>query len=204
MGTASASDENPFHEGTEEVKLTEEEMIELKAYAENTKSILDKALHEAKGKLIHEALLIYRGAIYKAIPRSFEKEKHSELLIRFILNQALDLVDGTPNTHGERREDGVLKNTSNKALTSAIYKNSIDLALSYHSKDMEAISERTFKNTPYNEMASQRLRLAKKWAGGVLKQNLKFKFFKTCVGALAFDRVSKGKPSKTRGGASDC
>ena len=43
LGTASASDKNPFLDGTEEVKLTEEEMIELKAYAENTKSILDKA-----------------------------------------------------------------------------------------------------------------------------------------------------------------
>ena len=178
LSTVSASDENPFHEGTEEVKLTEEEIIELKAYAENTKSILDKALHEAKGKLIHEALLIYRGAIYNAIPQSFEKKKHSELLIRFILNQALDLVDGTPNASGEVREGGVLKNTSNKDLASAIYKNSIDLALSYHSKDMKAISEGTFKNTPYNEMAYQRLRLAKKWAGGVLEQNLKFKFLK--------------------------
>ena len=176
LNAAFASDENPFLDGTEEVKLTEEEMIELKAYAENTKSILDKALHEAKGKLIHETLLIYRRAIYKAIPQSFEKKKHSELLIRFILNQALDLVDGTPNAYGERREDGVLKNSSNKALTTAIYKNSIDLALRYYPKDMEAISEGTFKDTPYNEMASQRLLLAKKWAGGVLEQNLKFKF----------------------------
>ena len=173
-----ASTENPFHEGTVEVKLTEEERVELKAYAENTKSILDKALHKAKGKLALETLHIYREAIYRTIPQSFEKKKHSELLIRFILNQALDLVDGTPNASGEVREDGVLKNTSNKDLASAIYKNSIDLALSYHSKDMKAISEGTFKNTPYNEMAYQRLRLAKKWAGGVLEQSLKLKFLK--------------------------
>ena len=173
-----ASTENPFHEGTVEVKLTEEERVELKAYAENTKSILDKALHKAKGKLALETLHIYREAIYRTIPLSFEKKKHSELLIRFILNQALDLVDGTPHASGEVREDGVLKNTSNKALTSAIYKNSIDLALSYYSKDMKAISEGTFKNTPYNKMASQRLQLAKKWAGGVLEQSLKLKFLK--------------------------
>ena len=161
-----------------DVKLTEEEVVELKAYAENTKSILDKALHEAKGKLALETLRIYRGAIYNAIPRSFEKEKHSELLMRFILNQALDLVDGTPNTYGERREDGVLKNTSNKALTSAIYKNSIELALRYYPKDIEALSKKSFGSIPYNEMASRRLRLAKKWAGGVFEQNLKFKFLK--------------------------
>ena len=173
-----ASTENPFHEGTVEVKLTEEEVIELKAYAENTKSILDEALHKAKGKLALETLHIYREAIYRTIPQSFEKKKHSELLIRFILNQALDLVDGTPHASGEVREDGVLKNTSNRALTSAIYKNSIELALSYHSKDMEAISKKSFGNTPYNKMASQRLQLAKKWAGGVWEQSLKLKFLK--------------------------
>ena len=178
LSTISASNENPFLEGTVEVKLTEEEVVELKAYAENTKSILDKALHEAQGKLALETLRIYREAIYKAIPRSFEKKKHSELLMRFILNQALDLVDGTPNEYGERREDGVLKNSSNKALTSAIYKNSIELALRHYPKDIKALSEGTFKNTPYNEMASQRLRLAKQWAGGIFEQNLKFKFLK--------------------------
>ncbi len=210
------ANEDPYREGVEAVVLNQVDINELKAYAENTKSILERALYEAKEKPSNEALLIYEKAIHEAVFQSFVKKKHFELLMRFILNQARDLVSGTPGKSGEEsssRKEGVLKRTSKKDLSLVIYEESFRLALNFYSDDKETLSsmeETLFSNSdsdsvitliPYNKMAFERLRISQQWVGGVFEEDLKFEFLMRILEHWLLTVSQKTNLQKTKMGA---
>ncbi len=214
--TTKAFSEDPYREGVEAVVLNQVDINELKAYAENTKSILERALYEAKEKPSNEALLIYEKAIHEAVFQSFVKKKHFELLMRFILNQARDLVSGTPGKSGEEsssRKEGVLKRTSKKDLSLVIYEESFRLALNFYSDDKETLSsmeETLFSNSdsdsvitliPYNKMAFERLRISQQWVGGVFEEDLKFEFLMRILEHWLLTVSQKTNLQKTKMGA---
>ncbi len=161
-------------EGLKPVVLSPEERQQLKEYAETSRVFLKEALRNAEGKSRDTQLRIYKQSIREVVSSSYGKSRHSELLMRFILNQALRLTDGDPS-QGVR---GVLTKTYNPDVVMLIYRDSIKLAVEYAEKDLKFLEDREFL-LPYNDMAYERLKLVYQWSHKIMDSSLKAKFLKT-------------------------
>src|SRR3989338_10936940 len=127
-----AQESNPYHEGTERTQLTAEEKENLLQYLTSSKLTLERAKRSAKDKSLEEIFEIYTSSIKDVVLRSSQSEKsRGELLLRYALNQALELTIGIPTADGreEVEKPGVLVE-ANIDLVIAILENSIDFALS--------------------------------------------------------------------------
>ncbi|MBI3019452.1 MAG: formylglycine-generating enzyme family protein [Deltaproteobacteria bacterium] len=163
-----AQESNPYHEGTERTQLTAEEKENLLQYLTSSKATLERAKKKAKDKSLEEVFEIYTSSIKDVVLRSSQSEKsRGELLLRYALNQALELTVGIPTSDGKGVEkEGVLAHGPID-LNIAILENSIDFALSYYPKDKEAVDSGSLLNLPFFEFSQKRLLLAREWLTGI-------------------------------------
>jgi len=174
--------ENPFQEGVKRVELTPQERNSLKAYANNSKTKLDRAMRDAEGKPLAEANKIYLLAIKAVVIESYQEKRRSELLMRMALNQALELTFGVPTEDGRNVEArGVLSDIGNTDLLTVILEDSIKLALKYYQDDREAIEKGTLINLPYITFAQTHLNLGKTWLSSVNEWSLQFALSKALL-----------------------
>lgn len=161
---------NPFEQGTVRVQLTDSERDNLMQYVNQSKAALEAALEEAKGRSLGDTARIYSRVIQKIVMESYAARPRAELLMRFILNQALELTYGVPNATGTRLvKPGILKDAVNTDLSTVILEDSIRLALHYVQSDFDAIRAQSPIDLPYIAMANTRLSLASTWADSVLE-----------------------------------
>ncbi len=175
--------DNPFNEGVERRRLTEDEKAVLLQYADTSKTRLMNAVADAVGKSVDEASGIYLGAIRKTVINSYKLHPRTELLMRYALNQALELTYGIPNETGEGLvTEGLLKNSFNKELLRVILEQSIQIALDYYATDREAIQSGNLTDLPFVDFAFERLKHSKIWAAGVLETYYQYLFTKVVIG----------------------
>ncbi len=161
---AEAPTTNPFEEGIEAPKWSNEEIEIYKVFTQRAVARLQRALDDAKGKTFEEANQIYLTAIKSVVAKSFEEKARTELLLRYSLNAALDLTYGVPNPDGQGVvRAGVLEGIANKELLTVILEDSIELAIRYAEDDIRAIETNRILELPYGEYANQRLQLSRGW-----------------------------------------
>src|SRR3989344_5779464 len=167
-GGSFAQESNPYREGTERTEFSQEEKENLLQYLTSSKSTLERAKKKAKDKSLEEVFEIYTSSIKEVVLRSSQSEKsRGELLLRYALNQALELTVGIPTSDGKAIEKPGVLAEINIDLVIAILENSIDFALSYYPKDKEAIDSGNLLNLPFFEFSQKRLLLAKEWLTGI-------------------------------------
>lgn len=168
--TAQAA-ESPFEQGTAVVKLTNEERANLEQYINQSKAVLELALEDARGKSIAGARDLYLKAIRKVVIDSYGSRPRTELLMRFVLNQALELTYGVPTADGKAiSQPGVLANASNTDLMTVILEDSIKIALKYVEADFDAVKKSSMLDLPFVELASRRLAYARGWVAAILEE----------------------------------
>ena len=173
-GTAGTA-YNPFTQGTVKVVLTTEEKADLLTYADNSKARLLKAKEQAAGKSFDEANQIYTRAIIDVVMDSFRQKARSELLMRFALNEALELTTGIPTADGRSiSQEGLLKHISNQDLLTVVLEQSIDLALSFYAQDRQAIEGGSLAKLPYAAFANEKLRLSRSWLTAVIESKYQY------------------------------
>lgn len=165
---------NPFAQGTAITRLSQEQKNELLEYALNSKSVLSEALKEAAGQDLRITVRILSEAVQQVVVNSFSKKQAEELLMRHVLNQALELTVGLP-TSGMR---GLLDGTTNQELIAVVLEDSIKLAIQLAHDDRVCIENGTFANRPVMRVALERLQLASQWAQGVFEVNVSVAFQK--------------------------
>jgi len=168
---------NPFTDGTTGLVLTPAERESLLSYARNSKSLLEKSLRDAEGLSLSERLKIYRKAVVAVVKGSFEVKPRQELLMRYVLNQGLELTVGLPTAYGSAiAQPGVLAESKNTALVGKILKDSIELAVKYAARDLQVLEKgESLTELPFAELALERLTLARaEWLPGVLEFKLEY------------------------------
>lgn len=171
---------NPFTEGTGRLRLSPEERSSLLQYADNAYSLIRSALEEASGKDFREANAIYAGVIQKVIAQSFAQKARQELMMRHVLNQALELTVGLPNAGGQSF-GGLLHGTVNQELMTVVLEDSMRLAMQLYSDDRVAIQSGSISLLPVMETAIARLTLAQKWNSSIIEQEVSFDFQKMAL-----------------------
>lgn len=179
-GLPTAKSESPFSEGTGRLRLSPAEKMSLLQYAENAYSLMRSALEEANGKDFKEANEIYSEVIQKVILQSFAQKARQELLMRHVLNQALELTVGLPNAGGQSF-GGLLAGTVNQELMTVVLEDSMRLAMQLYSDDRHAIQSGSIALLPVMETAVARLVLAQKWSTSIVEQEVAFDFQKMAL-----------------------
>ena len=173
----STTAENPFKTGTQKIVLTEQDKATLAQYAYNSKSLLERALRAASGKPLEEVHEIYVEAIKQVVIESYADKKRSELLMRYALNQALQLTIGVPSANGKSiLEKGVLSDVNNVDVVTAILEDSMHLAIRYYRQDHIAIQSGQLIKLPYIHFGNERLAMATKWSHSVHQPELLLQF----------------------------
>jgi len=188
---------DPFSDGTRTVVLSHEERASLLQFADNSKAKLEKALRIADGESFEEQNRIYYEAIQKVVLESYKAKPRSELLMRIVLNQALELTYGIPEvvttynndgsihsirTTGNMKTPGVLNGSMNRDLLTLILEDSVKLAIHYYKDDRKAIQEGSLLKLPYSALARDRITLAKnKWLASVLEWRYRYAFSVTAL-----------------------
>ncbi|MEK7357485.1 MAG: hypothetical protein AAB250_13620, partial [Bdellovibrionota bacterium] len=121
-------------EGTGKITLSIAQRQTLEAYAENSRAQLVEALREAQGLSLPEANVIYTRAIKRVVIDSFASQGAKELLMRYVLNQALEMTIGAPQADGSV-SGGFLKSTVNQDLITILFEDSIKLAIELYKDD---------------------------------------------------------------------
>lgn len=189
--------DNPFAEGTEKKQLTSQERSSLLEYAENSKALLMEALDQAKGKGFAEANQIYAAAIKRVVIESYKSKQRTELLLRYALNQALELTLGLPRADGTIIEgSGVLSGSANHELMTVILEDSIAIALQYYRDDRRAIESGNLLKLPYVEFSHRRLAYAQKWLAAVIEWQYAMEFSRMALqhwmnGMLNLDNLAR-------------
>ena len=177
-----ANPSNPFEDGVKHAPLTDEERASLLEFANSSKVVLDNTLTEASDKGPEEAMSIYLDAIKPLVAASYQEHRRSELLMRFALNQAMELTAGIPTSDGsDIQTPGVLASSKNLDLINAILENSIRLAVKYYENDRQAIKSGSLIQLPYIVFAQEHLELGKTWLAGVLKSHESLVFEKAIL-----------------------
>lgn len=156
--TGYADDED---EGTERKLLSERDRAALREFANSSKAQLEKALRQADGGTVQERVAIYVSAICDVRSASKKMNSGSELLMRFALNQGLDLTYGTGCGRKLGKRPGVLQGSRHDVLMAKILKDSIDLAISYYQDDRKAIESGMLLELPFNRFSAERLKIAR-------------------------------------------
>jgi hypothetical protein len=172
--------ESPFSEGTGRLRLSPEERQTLLQYADNAYSLIRSALEEANGRDFKEANQIYSEVIQKIVVQSFAQKARQELLMRFVLNQALELTVGLPNAGGQSF-GGLLAGSVNEELMTIVLEDSMRLAMQLYSDDRRAIEAGSTTLQPVMETAIARLSLAQKWGSSIIEQEVSFDFQKMAL-----------------------
>jgi hypothetical protein len=182
LAIANAED-NPFAEGTGTVQLSDTERTELLQYANNSRAKLLQALTDAKPMSLEGADALYLKVIKEVVIESFQSKPRTELLMRWALNQGLELTYGIPNANGTAgQKAGILQGSVNRDLLTVILEDSINLAIKYYESDREAIEQGTLLKLPYAEYAQQRLNLVlDKWLPGVFEAKRQLAFAHTSL-----------------------
>lgn len=191
--------ENPFTSGTGIQRLTPELRAQLLEYAENSLNLINRALEKANGLTLSEAKSIYVSAAIRVVKNSYERREFQELLMRQILNQALEMTVGVPNPDGSLDTvGGILKNTVNQELVSLILEDSLKLAKEYYSEDRDMLINAQ-NNAPVlmsskaiNEMALSRLHLTRKWGASIFEWSVNHHFLAMSLQHW-FNVVNSGK-----------
>ena len=180
-----------FDEGIVVAPLTQSERDDLRQYAESSKSTLQETLEEAKGKTFREANDIYLRAITQVVENSFIEKRRSELLMRMVLNQALELTVGIPNA-----TPGVLIDATNRNLSSIILEDSINLALKYIVADTKALDDGTLEKLPYLIFSVERLIAARQWGAAITEAPLQYAYFTTILKQWMAVATHEGQPHR--------
>ena len=169
------SSRNPYEQGTRRTPLTESQKESFLKYSVGSKSLLKAALEDAKGKPFEEANDIYLMAIKGVVFSSDAKDLRTELLMRYALDQALDLTYGIPRANGHGYvSEGVLRDVTNRDLITLILEDSIRLAIQYADADYGGIQKGSLIDLPYEKMAFDRLKLARKWLSLTFEWNASY------------------------------
>lgn len=159
---------NPYEEGVKHPPLTDEDRASLLEFANTSKNKLEQALQQANDEAPDDALKVYLDAIMDVVAASFQEHRRSELLMRFALNQAMELTYGIPQADGSKPEKpGVLAQSQNFDLIKSIFENSIQLAIKYYTSDRQAIESGKLIDLPYIAFAQDHLERGKIWLAGI-------------------------------------
>lgn len=154
--------DNPFADGTNRKLLSPKDRYALREFADTSKARLERALRKADGESVAVRAKILLAAIRDVSINSSRMHGQSELLMRFALNQALDLTYGVPTADGQFLvHQGVLINTGYVALMSKILEDSVRLALTYYTDDRKAIDSGNLLALPFNRFSTERLKMAR-------------------------------------------
>ena len=176
-GVQVPASSSPFGEGTGRIRLSAEEKQSLLQYADNAYSALRSALEEASGEDFKDANRIYSEAIQRVVIQSFSQKARQELMMRYVLNQALEMSVGLPNASAQSF-GGLLAGTVNEELVTIVLEDSIKLAMQLYSDDRQAIQSGSVALLPIMEVAIKRLALSQKWASSIIEQEVLFDFQK--------------------------
>ena len=127
-----AEEKNPFKDGVENIILTEKEIQDIKSYVLNSKYLLEEAIKKSNGKSIELQKQLFSDVIREVVLYSYNNIGFNELLMRMILNQALELTIGIPEVDGSgSNSHGVLNNRISYDLLVVILSDHIKIALDY-------------------------------------------------------------------------
>lgn len=175
-----AGNSAPFSEGTGQVVLSKSQIATLAAYADNSRALLVNALRDASGMNLKQANSVYAKAIIKVIINSYNQEGAKELLMRHVLNQALEMTIGVPDVKG-KLSGGILRNTVNQDLITIVFEDSIKLAIELYQDDRACIQSGSMAHQPIMRTAITRLALAQKWNLSVVEQEVSLEFQKMAL-----------------------
>ena len=182
VSSSYAEIKNPFKEGVEKIVLTDEEYEKIKSYVVNSKFLLEDALEKAKAKGLQRKKQIYYDVIKGVVLNSYENRNFNELLMRVMLNQALELTFGTPSADGMMSDSkGVLNNKVADDLLVHILEEHISLAIYYIKSDLDYLESGDLLDLPFNEMALIRLNISKYWIQGIFSVELQNKAYKSII-----------------------
>lgn len=179
-GITAPATTSPFGEGTGRVRLSVEEKQSLLQYADNAYSALRSALEEASGLDFKDANRIYSEAIQRVVVQSFSQKARQELMMRYVLNQALEMTVGLPNASAQSF-GGLLAGTVNEELMTIVLEDSIKIAMQLYADDRQAIQSESRALLPIMEVAIARLSLSQKWASSIIEQEVQFDFQKMAL-----------------------
>lgn len=173
---------NPYAQGTEAVRLSEEERHNLLQFVNHSEKLLAEALAEASNRPFASANEIYSTVVKQVVLDSYQERSRSELLMRHILNQAMQFTVGVPSSDGKSFvQSGVLDGAANEGLITIILEDSIKLALKYVEKDVYAVKSDTLLELPYLEVASARLIMAGEWASAIPQTHRRYEFYRAAL-----------------------
>lgn len=173
---------NPFMDGVERIELNSADRQELKNYIQTSKKLLNDALTESKDRDLETVKNIYESVIKKVVLLSYNNKGRKELIFRMALNQALELTVGIPNQSGGGVvKKGVLTDSKQLDLVTAILETSIKLAIHFIDDDLKVADQGQLIDLPYYKFANLRLNLAMIWSTGLLKITIQNEFYQTLL-----------------------
>jgi hypothetical protein len=167
--------ENPFSQGIRRTPLSPDQKKSLMQWGDSSKERLVTALAKAQGLPFDEANGIYWEVMKNVVIESYKEKPRTELLMRYALNQALELTYGVPTADGIGVEKpGMLAGMANKDLLTLILEDSIKLAIQYYISDRDAIKDGNLINLPYMHYAFRKLELSRKWLAAITEWQYQF------------------------------
>jgi aryl carrier-like protein len=175
-------DGNPFDQGTIAISLTPQAQSDLLQFVNQSRVTLQQALTTGTGQDRQTQSETYLAAVKSVVVSSYGVQPRAELLLRVILNQALQLTGGIPSADGSYIQvPGVLAQAEYQNLLPIILSDSIQLALKYSANDQDAVTKNQLVDLPIAEVALERLQLAQRWERSVLELDLAAAFEKTVL-----------------------
>ncbi len=156
--------DNPFKEGIERLRLSDSERADLLPYTNNSKAKLQNALEEGSLKTTSVANEIYFTTIKEVVLESYRAQRGRELLLRFALNQALELSYGLPSEDGiSLLKEPILSGSQYSDLHRVILEDSMRLAIRFYEDERAALD----MSDKIMHFSLEKLKLSREWLRSV-------------------------------------
>jgi len=165
--------------GTERTPIvTPADRQEILLYIQNTKRDIVEALKESKGKTSDVALKYLTDVVMKTTIKS---GKRPDLLMRIILAQALELVNGIPDLKADpsgstMKYEAALAGSKHVQLKVAMLRQALKLALKYYQSDVDAVLAGNLAHLPFGQLAIDRMGQVLRWWPAIFDTQASFKY----------------------------
>ena len=169
-----------FQQGTQRVRLTQEQISRIEPWLNNAKQDLEEALKNARGNTAKEAQEILGRAMVEVVSRSYNKNPgEREFLMRVALNQGLELAYGLPQADGSKSKP-TLDDAQNLEMKVAVLRSSILVALEYYDSDLRrtqaADAMEKIVSAGYINYGHARLGMTVQWMEVIFDSRLQLEF----------------------------
>ena len=166
------------------IVLTDKEIEDIKSYVLNSKYLLEEAIKNSNGKSIELQKQIFSDVIREVVLYSYNNIGFNELLMRMILNQALELTLGIPEIDGSgSKSHGILNNRISDDLLVVILSDHIKMSLEYTKSDLKFLESKNYLDTPFNDVGINRVVKSQEWISGIFNVEIQNQVYKS-----VFDR----------------